>query len=318
MWEYQYDHRNLRRSKLGSETADFIYDQQGRMLHEERAGISYDYAYLAGHLVAMFEDESASTTDYVVATDHLGAPQRVFYRTSGLIEWASDYDPFGRANVFKPGSVSAPTLVFNLRGSNQYFDAETGLHQNWYRYYDPNTGRYISEDPLVRQVPGFIQSAFSFVESNPLRHVDPDGRIFFPSDPASAATLADLASDPVLGPIIDELEASVVPIYVVDFDNLPEEELPAWVVETGNGTVCFPIGAPVEEQECAVVTDEDLNGLPDIIPEGFSAREVMAHELGHVYDVLSGGNPGDENVAMSFENAARSPNRSRTQFICFE
>jgi RHS repeat-associated protein len=36
----------------------------------------------------------------------------------------------------------------NIRLPGQYHDAETGLHYNWHRYYDPNTGRYISADPI--------------------------------------------------------------------------------------------------------------------------------------------------------------------------
>ncbi|MDC6117325.1 RHS repeat-associated core domain-containing protein [Serratia rubidaea] len=35
-----------------------------------------------------------------------------------------------------------------LRFQGQYFDAETGLHYNRYRYYDPQTGSYISQDPI--------------------------------------------------------------------------------------------------------------------------------------------------------------------------
>jgi hypothetical protein len=30
----------------------------------------------------------------------------------------------------------------------QYFDSETGLYYNWHRNYDPNTGRYITPDPI--------------------------------------------------------------------------------------------------------------------------------------------------------------------------
>lgn len=36
----------------------------------------------------------------------------------------------------------------NLRFPGQFFDAETGLHYNWHRYYEPTTGRYISSDPI--------------------------------------------------------------------------------------------------------------------------------------------------------------------------
>jgi RHS repeat-associated protein len=40
---------------------------------------------------------------------------------------------------------------FNRRGNvfpGQYFDQETGLHQNYFRDYDPKMGRYIEPDPI--------------------------------------------------------------------------------------------------------------------------------------------------------------------------
>ncbi len=54
----------------------------------------------------------------------------------------------------------------------QYFDAETGLHQNWHRDYDPSIGRYLQSDPLGLE--GGL-STFAYVEGNPLRYVDPYG-----------------------------------------------------------------------------------------------------------------------------------------------
>ena len=38
-------------------------------------------------------------------------------------------------------------MSLNLRGSNQYFDAEAGLHHNLHRYFDSDAGRYLTPDP---------------------------------------------------------------------------------------------------------------------------------------------------------------------------
>ena len=38
-----------------------------------------------------------------------------------------------------------------LRFPGQYFDAETDLHENWNRFYDPQTGRYLSPEPMLQR-----------------------------------------------------------------------------------------------------------------------------------------------------------------------
>ena len=48
----------------------------------------------------------------------------------------------------KPEVFSDVTVTNNLRFPGQYFDEETGLHYNWNRYYDPESGRYSQTDPI--------------------------------------------------------------------------------------------------------------------------------------------------------------------------
>ncbi len=83
--------------------------------------------------------------------------------------WSATYDAFGRATI-----DPASTISNNLRFPGQYFDAETTLHYNWNRYYDPTVGRYTTSDPI-----GLLggDNIFAYVVGNPLGNTDPDGDV---------------------------------------------------------------------------------------------------------------------------------------------
>jgi RHS repeat-associated protein len=68
--------------------------------------------------------------------------------------------------------VHVDTGVINARFPGQWYQAESGLHQNWMRDYDPTTGRYIQADPL-----GLVDgpSVYNYALQNPGRYVDPRG-----------------------------------------------------------------------------------------------------------------------------------------------
>ena len=59
-----------------------------------------------------------------------------------------------------------------MRFPGQYYDAETGLHYNMHRYYDPDTGRYLTPDPIG--LAGGI-NPFVYTHNNPINVIDPDG-----------------------------------------------------------------------------------------------------------------------------------------------
>jgi len=59
----------------------------------------------------------------------------------------------------------------NLRFQGQYFDSEAGLHYNSFRYYDPEVGRFITQDPLGLEG---SSNLYAYVPS-PITWVDPLG-----------------------------------------------------------------------------------------------------------------------------------------------
>ena len=103
---------------------------------------------------------------YYVHTDHLGTPKALTNEAGNLV-WSATHDPFGMATV-GAGSV----VEMNLRFPGQYYDAETGLHYNYFRTYDPGAGRYLESDPIGLR--GGL-NPYNYVDGNPVNWVDEDG-----------------------------------------------------------------------------------------------------------------------------------------------
>ncbi len=88
---------------------------------------------------------------------------------------AAHYNAFGRASIVTPApTANAPTIALQLRLPGQYEDQETGLHYNYRRYYDPETGRYLTQDPIGLE--GGI-NLFSYAQADPVNLTDPTGEI---------------------------------------------------------------------------------------------------------------------------------------------
>jgi RHS repeat-associated protein len=79
---------------------------------------------------------------YSILSDHLGTPVQM-HDAQGQQVWAAELDSFGKVRK-QEGEVAA--CPFRYQG--QYEDVETGLYYNRFRYYDPEAGRYISQDPI--------------------------------------------------------------------------------------------------------------------------------------------------------------------------
>ena len=167
---YHYDSRDqLIRLELpvGEWTAE--YDALGRRSRKRWLGRTTEYYWSGDQLIAevnaskglrlyVYVDDLAQTPfllldyesldadpescrRYYVFSDHLGTPCLIQDDQRTPV-WTARLAPFGVADI-----TARDGFEFHLRQPGQYFDAESGLHYNRFRYYDPTLGRYLQSDP---------------------------------------------------------------------------------------------------------------------------------------------------------------------------
>jgi len=165
--EYAYNGLGQRVTKtLDGMTTVFHYDHSGKLIAESLPDgiITAEYLYMGKIRIAHVD--VITGTIYYYLNDRLGTPQ-LMTDDAGTIVWEASYKPFGETTINPRSSV-----VNNFRFPGQYYDQETGLHYNYFRYYDPRTGRYVRPDPLnlaqiqiARQTSSNALERFLVVES---------------------------------------------------------------------------------------------------------------------------------------------------------
>ena len=125
------------------------------------------------HCTASMTGQNMRTMhDLMLHTDHLGTPQLITDNNQAIV-WSADYTPFDSVNI------TTQMVTNNLRFPGQYYDQETGLHYNYFRDYDPSTGRYVESDPIGLDGGN---NTYGYVHNNPLIHIDPFGLVKWTGD----------------------------------------------------------------------------------------------------------------------------------------
>ncbi|AEV97774.1 hypothetical protein A4D02_15985 [Niastella koreensis] len=108
---------------------------------------------------------------YSIIGDHLGTPY-CMYDAAGKAVWEGALDIYGRTKILKGKNSELP-----FRYAGQYEDVETGLYYNRFRYYDPEAGIYISQDPIRllggKQLYGYVNDPTVKVDIFGLSGFDP-------------------------------------------------------------------------------------------------------------------------------------------------
>ena len=171
--------RVRKHNNLGStDTVIFVYDfNTGMLLGEYGPDESTlrEYVWIDGMPVAMMtagRGESERGAAGVLHPLRTTSTRRASWSTA-TTTCAGDgsAEPFGTtAAETNPAGLGAFTQ--NLRFPGQYFDAESGLHYNFHRFYDPTAGgRYTTPDPLG--LDGGDLSLYIYAHGSPLSYVDP-------------------------------------------------------------------------------------------------------------------------------------------------
>ncbi len=165
-------------------TVSFSYDPLGRRIKKSSSSGTSIYAYDGDNVVEEVNSSGAVVARYT-QTESIDEPLAMlrssatsYYQQDGLgtvtslsnaagaLAQTYTFDSFGKQ------SASSGSLTNALQYAGREFDAETGLYFMRARYYDPTTGRFISEDPSVFE--GGM-NFYPYVDNNPVNWFDPYG-----------------------------------------------------------------------------------------------------------------------------------------------
>ncbi|MCC4598055.1 RHS repeat protein [Xanthomonas campestris pv. phormiicola] len=173
---------------IGGTAQEFAYDATGRMSQAKRAGtVVMKYGYNgrgeqvrrvdktntytlydeSGHWLGNYDANGATLQQAIwlddlpvgvlaknsvryVQPDHLGTPRAVIDPVRDVAIWTWDLkgEAFGNTPPDQDPDKDGTAFVFDMRFPGQRYDAATGLNQNYFRDYDPATGRYGQSDPI--------------------------------------------------------------------------------------------------------------------------------------------------------------------------
>ena len=174
-WAYRYDAFGRRIEKMhvdSGRAVRFLWDGYTLAERWDRRPDGTEGAATTWH----FDPDSftplaqeCGEAQYAVFSAPTGLPLEM-YRTTGEKVWSARYNLWGKRLDEETHDEDA-SLDTSLRFAGQWADDETGLHYNLNRYYDPDSGSYLSVDPIAIQgghrTQGYVQ--------NPLREMDPLG-----------------------------------------------------------------------------------------------------------------------------------------------
>ena len=151
LYRYRYDPIGRRIAKVHPDGNEIQYLWDGsRLLQEYRKDRTYTYVYTEDQnyeplaQITTYNGLDKAREILYYHNDQIGIP-REMTDEKGNIVWSGDYSGWGK--LTQEGRLKLD-IHQPFRLQNQHYDEETGLHYNFFRYYDPEIGRFTQQDPI--------------------------------------------------------------------------------------------------------------------------------------------------------------------------
>ena len=171
---YTYDVNNIRTSKTVTDgtatiTSKYIYDEN-TLIAEQRNGEWIYYIYGVDGIAGF----NYNGVTYLYRKNIQGDITHI-YTLNGECVAIYAYDAFGNVRILQGENGIGAINPFRYRG--YYYDTETGLYYLITRYYDPETGRFISADSIEYLDPKTLGglNLYAYCGNNPIMYSDPNG-----------------------------------------------------------------------------------------------------------------------------------------------
>lgn len=163
---YQYDGNDLKVKRIsGAEETRFIFDGMLPIMElDGRGNIMATYTNNGSQIIS----KTVKGQTFYYLPDLLGTVREMTNGDGDLVN-SYQYDAFGQAVNAEEDPMNSLHFVGTFGG---FHDAETGLINFWHRWYEPETGRWITRDPIG--IVGGINS-YCYIYNSPLKYIDTIG-----------------------------------------------------------------------------------------------------------------------------------------------
>jgi len=160
---YAYDALGRRISKCDAFGTTYVAWDGDFMVLEQRGGNETTHLYQPESFAPLAQIDNGSL--HHLHTDHLGTPMEAS-NNAGEITWRVTYRAWGNVVTEEIAEIQQ-----RLRFQGQYFDVETELYYNRFRYYSPTIGTFLNQDPI-----GYMGGLNLYQYApNPINWIDPRG-----------------------------------------------------------------------------------------------------------------------------------------------